>query len=53
MTYSDEDSLVLEVDVSDGKLIAERHDEICVYCMRREVPMVAKGGYILAICNEQ
>jgi hypothetical protein len=25
-TYSDEDSLALDVDVSDGKLVRQRHD---------------------------
>jgi hypothetical protein len=25
LTYSDEDTLALEVDVADGKLVGERH----------------------------
>ena len=28
-TYSDQDSLVLEVTVGDGELVRERHDEMC------------------------
>jgi hypothetical protein len=36
-THSDEDTLVLEIDVGDGELAGERHDCECVLIVGRSV----------------